>query len=57
MEFAKPPGQDAATMRISMLTELTGEFVKLGKSPAESHLFVDGTQFTCFTGAKVQMLT
>jgi hypothetical protein len=53
MEFAKPPGQDAATMRISMLTELTGEYVRLGKSAAESHLFVDGTQFACFTGTKV----
>jgi len=42
MEFAKPPGQPEATMRVSMFTELTGELIQLGKSTHESQLFVDG---------------
>ena len=42
LEFAKPPGQPQATMRISMLTELTGELIELGKSSEDSQLFIDG---------------
>jgi len=42
MEFAKPPGQPQATMRVSMFTELTGELIQLGRSPGHSQLFVDG---------------
>ena len=42
MEFAKPPGQPEATMRVSMFTELSGELIQLGKSTQESQLFVDG---------------
>eukprot|EP00961_Rhodomonas_salina_P210879 2847532-Rhodomonas_salina.2 len=42
MEFAKPLGQDAATLRVSMQAELVGEHVQLGKSAHESHLFIDG---------------
>ena len=42
MEFAKPPGQHEATMRVSMFTELTGELIRLGKSVSHSQLFVDG---------------
>ena len=42
MEFAKPPGQHDATMRVSMLTELTGELIQLGRNVGQSQLFVDG---------------
>ena len=45
IEFAKPPGQQHATTRVSMYAELTGQYVRIGtdKETAPSHVFVDGT--------------
>lgn len=44
LEFAKPEGKPRATTRVSMYSELTGQYVRVGTSDSAqpSHVFVDG---------------
>ena len=42
LHFAKPPGKPQAAMRVSMFTELTGEYIQLGKDKRTSNVFFDG---------------
>lgn len=44
MEIAKPPDDPEATTRISMFSELTGQYVRLGDDAETrpSHVFLDG---------------